>query len=81
MVDSPLMKKAEGAARSLEGPIVIAIRTRSFLECLVYLLCLGQAAETLLVILSIHVAESQHVVNDDEVLIERLCFLSRKVCE
>lgn len=77
MVDSSLIEEAEGATLSLEGPIVVAIRTRSFLECLVYLLCLGQTAEALLVIFSIDVAESEHVVDDDEVLIECLCLLRR----
>jgi hypothetical protein len=77
MIDSSLIEEAEGAPISLEGPIVIAIRTWSFLERFIYLLCLSQTAETLLVILSIDVTESEHVVYHYEVLIERLCFLGR----
>jgi hypothetical protein len=81
MVDSSLIEEAEGAALGLEGAIVVAIRARSFSKSLVNLFCLGQATKTLLVIFSVDVTESQHVVDNDEVLIESLRFLGREVGE
>ncbi len=81
MVDSSFIKEAEGSALSLKRAIVIAIRARSCSKGLVNLFCLGQTSQSLLVILSVDVTETQHVVDHDEVLIEGLCVLGREVGE
>lgn len=50
-----------------------------FLKCLIYLACLYQTAYSLIDIFSVDVTESEHVIDDDEILIKLSDFLRRKL--
>ena len=81
MIDSSLIEKAESSSLWFERSIVVAIRARSFLVCLVDLFCLKETSHSLFVIFPVDVAESEHVVDDDEVVVEGVNLLRGKLCE
>lgn len=60
---------------------MVAIRARNFLICFVNLFCLNETPHSLLIIFSVDVAESEHVVDDDEIVVEGVNLLGCKLCE
>lgn len=81
MIDSSLIEKAESSSLRFERSIVVAIRARSFLVCLVDLFCLKETSHSLFVIFPVDVAESEHVVDDDEVVVEGVNLLRGKLSQ
>ena len=81
MINSSFIEKAERSSLRFERSIVVAIGARSFLVCLVNLFCLKETSHSLFVIFSVDVAECEHVVGDDEIVVEGVSLLRRKLCE
>ena len=70
VIYSSLVKEAEGSSLGLKGTVMVHVFSWGLAICSIGLRCLSEAAQSLLDVLAIDEAQSQHVVYDYEVLRE-----------
>lgn len=70
MVNASFIKEPKGPSSMVIGTVLIHIQSRHFLEGLINLLSFIQASQSHLILVSVQIAKSKVVIDDDEVLIE-----------
>ena len=81
MINSSFIEEAKGSSVWFKRSIVVAIRSWNFLESLVNFFSFDETSHPLLVIFPIDVTETEHVVYDDEVVVEGMNLLWCKLRE
>ena len=70
VVNASFIKESKGSSTMVVGTVLIHIQSRHLLEGLINLLSFVQASQPHLILVSVQVAQSKVVVDDNEILIE-----------